>query len=90
MLHPIPNLIKEFGRVNPRHPRWNMLMVNLLMQVFINLLWLEAIPQTGCGPSVRRLLGDEGENKGDYQAYLSQQDEAVTPELIMFVVDRAV
>ena len=60
-------------------------MLNLLMMVFLNLLWLEAIPQTGCGPSFGRQLG---ETETEAQAVLSQEDEA-TPEIVMFVLDKA-
>lgn len=44
-LHPVCNLFIVTGRLNPRHPRWNLVTNNLLMCVFLNFLWLEAIAE---------------------------------------------
>lgn len=56
--------------MKPRHTRWNMLMCVFLLNLFLNLLWFEAMPMPGCGPA-----GSTDEIDGEDQDFLKHKLE---------------
>jgi len=57
--HPVLDFITVSGPMFPRHAKWNVVMLNLLMNAFVNCLFLNLNPAviTGCGPDMS--VGDE-------------------------------
>jgi hypothetical protein len=52
-VHPILNMFFETGRMYPRHAKWNLLFLMLLLQTFMNVLFNESnlTKEVSCGPS---------------------------------------
>lgn len=88
-LHPIVDIFTAVSRMNPRHPRQNLLMVNLLINVFINLLFLDSNKPVGCGPDLfpGRLL------KGGGRSGTGTSDDGEVPkgqqEFLLWVIDQS-